>query len=188
MQKIVIIHGMSAHLDECFGLKLKEELLKSGDYQIFEPSFPLHPNITLEGWTEKMDEILPHLDEDTIYVCHSLGTMFILKYLYKRKLSARALICVAGGFPSGEIPKENHYLDPFTPNLDEFSYAINVCPVRYNIFNSADHIWTPRMIADYNSFLAVTPIELDYGGHFGRSSGIKSIPELSPLIKSHTKL
>lgn len=187
MQKIVLIHGMSAPLDDCFGKELKNRLQKAGNYQILEPIFAIHPDITLDKWFAEMDKIKPELTPDTIFVCHSLGTNFILKYLHKNQLLAKALVCVAGGVSQSEnVPENLAYLAPFIPNDTDFDWAVRHAQNRYNIFNADDYIWKLAEILEYNDRLKATAVELPYGSHFGRKSGVKDIPELFEIIKNNS--
>ncbi len=184
MQNIVIIHGMSCGLDECFGLGLKEKLHRVDKYNIIEPKFAIHPNITLEKWIDEMDKFIDKLGKDSIFVCHSLGTLFVIKYMHLRKIKSKCLICVAGGYPDRVVDPNTAYLEPFMPNSEDFEWVKSNCPIRYNIFNSKDHIWTQDMIKEYIRLLDAQPIELPYGGHFGRSSGVKDIPEIFEIIEN----
>ncbi len=183
MKNAIILHGMSADLDACFGIKLKEDLIKLG-YNIYEPKFVLHPNITLEAWEKEMDKFKDAFNKDALLVCHSLGTLFILKYLKKNKLSAKTLITVAGGRMKPENCTDYYlYLAPFMPMDDEFDWASSHCENRYSIFNKDDDIWSIEDIKAYNKSLKSIPVELPYGAHFGRKSGVKEIPEIIDIVK-----
>lgn len=184
MKKVFLLHGMSSRLDECFGLKLKQDLKNLG-YVIYEPRFPLAPDITLANWTAEMDKLKAKISNDTIFVCHSLGTNFVIKYLAKNKLKAKALIAVAGGLltEGSSVQPGFEYLEELVPTLQEMDYAANYIDNRYNIINRNDNIWKPAELSNYTSKLKAKSVELSYGGHFGRSSGVKEIPEIIEIIK-----
>lgn len=184
MKKVFLMHGMSCGLDECFGLKLKEELKKLG-YKIYEPKFPLAPNITIDNWTQEMDKFKQFIGKDDIFVCHSLSTNFILKYFARNNLQCKALIAVAGGLITGfgDVQKGFEYLWPLVPTVDEIEYCAKNIEKKFNVFNKDDHIWKQSEIARYTEVLGAKGIELEYGGHFGRSSGVKEIPELIEIVK-----
>ncbi len=186
MKNAIILHGMSADLDACFGVKLQEDLRALG-FNIYEPKFVLHPNITLGKWEEEMDKFRDVIDEDALLVCHSLGTMFILKYLKKHNLKAKMLVTVAGGTVLKKEDCQITYLTPFLPSENEFKWARENCEIKYSIFNRNDDIWRMQDIEAYNSRLGSTPVELPYGEHFGRKSGVKEIPELIEIVKKEMK-
>lgn len=183
MKNAIILHGMSADLDACFGMKLKEDLKGLG-FSIFEPKFVLHPNITLEKWEEEMDKFKGAFNKDAVLICHSLGTMFILKYLKKNELKVKMLITVAGGTVLKKEDCKIPYLLPFLPSESEFKWARENCEIKYSIFNRNDDIWRMQDIEAYNSRLGSTVVELPYGEHFGRKSGVKEIPEIIEIVKT----
>lgn len=182
---VFILHGMSSRLDECFGLKLKEDLNKI-NYKYYEPIFPLAPNITLANWTEEMDKYKDYISEQSIFVCHSLSTNFIVKYLAKNKLKCKALIAVAGGhlLEGAHAQKGFEYLEELVPTRKEMEYCVDNIEKRYNIFCYQDNIWTNAELDYYCQLLKVNKVELPYGSHFGRSSGVKEIPEIMEIIKN----
>lgn len=46
MKRLVLLHGMSARLDDCFGSSVKEWAREFG-FEIIEPFFPLEKDITI---------------------------------------------------------------------------------------------------------------------------------------------
>jgi len=83
MKNFILIHGMSSHLDESFGIKIKERIKNHG-FEIIEPFFPLKHQISLENWTEELDKFQKYFNDKTCFLCHSLGCVFIIKYLFKK--------------------------------------------------------------------------------------------------------
>lgn len=185
MKNVFLLHGMSSRLDQCFGLKLKEDLKKL-EYNIFEPIFPLAPSLTFESWIQEMDKFKKFIGEDDIFVCHSLSTNFIIKYFAKNNLKCKALIAVAGGLITdiSQVQKGFEYLWPFVPNKEEIKYCTENMKFRFNIFNKDDNIWKLEEIERYTTFVEANGIELEKGGHFGRSSGVKEIPEILSIVKN----
>ena len=183
MEKVILIHGMACYLDECFGKGVKASL-DNAKIPYYEPQFEFHPNISYKKWCESMQDYRQYIDDDTIFVCHSLGTNFIIKYLAEQKLTCKAVIAVAGGVVSSklEMPQKLAYLYEFCPTDKEFKYCQKAVPFRYNIFNKEDHIWTMQQLKRYADKLKAKPVELEYGGHFGRSSGVKDLPIISKII------
>lgn len=184
MKNAFLLHGMSCRLNECFGNKLKKDLL-SLNFSIYEPSFPLAPNITLENWTQEMDKLKAFIDQNTIFICHSLSTNFIIKYLAKNKLKVKAIIAVAGGYltKTSVVQSGYEYLLKLVPTLQEMEYVAKHVEYKYNIFNKNDNIWSYAELENYTSALNAQRVELDYGGHFGRSSQVKELPELIDIVK-----
>ena len=65
-----------------------EEFLGS-DYQVYQLSMPNSNNANYEEWRIQFDKIQDFLDEKTVLIGHSLGGIFLAKYLAERKLPCR---------------------------------------------------------------------------------------------------
>ena len=184
MKKVIFIHGMSSTITAVFGKGVKNSLDKL-QIKNYEPVFELHPNISFQKWTNEMDKYRELFDDDTVFVCHSLGTNFIIRYLADNKIKCKGIISVAGGVvkSKSEVPNELAYLYEFAPNDQEFAFCKQNVPYKYNIFNKDDHVWSLEQMHRYTKKLGAKAIELPYGKHFGRSSGITDLPIVTQIIK-----
>lgn len=184
MKKIILIHGMSAPLDECFGLKVKERLKNNG-FEIIEPIFPVEKDITLDKWFDVMKSFEKDVDEHTYYLCHSLGCWFLLKYLYKTQKKCDTIITVAGGVINHEKTKNiNENTVEFIPTEEEFEYIKNNSKRIFAIYSNNDHIFSQKELELYAKKTMATKIFLENCGHFGRSSNVKDISEIEEIIKN----
>lgn len=57
------------------------EFLDEKEYQIIKPTMPSKDNAYYEAWKIWFEKVIPHLDDDLIIVGHSLGGLFLAKYL-----------------------------------------------------------------------------------------------------------
>ena len=187
MKKAFILHGMSGSVDESFGIKLKEDLTKLG-YQIFQPTFTILKDITLESWFNEMDKYKNEIEDDSIFICHSLGCLFIIKYFVKNNIKNKLIISVAGGLcKHSEVFPGYEFLIPFIPEEDELINFEALNNKLYNIYSDNDHIYKIFQLERYNEKANAIPVFLPNKGHFGRSSGVKEIPEIIDIIKNETK-
>ena len=183
MLHVIALHGMSCHLEECWLESVIENLKKLGitDFQI--PHFPLLKEITLEKWDDILIKYKDIFDENLVIIAHSLSTNFIVRFLYKHKLSAQALIAVGGGYEDKEFG-ELGYLAPFIPSASEFEYVKNSIKNRFHIYSDDDTIWTQNQIEKYNKLLSPIEIKTHGCGHYGRTSKVKDIPQIYEIVKS----
>ncbi len=76
------------------------------DADILTPTMPNSANAQFEEWKIWFEKIIPHFGEDVRLIGHSLGAMFLAKYLHESPLSrpVRQLVLLAGGYnePSQE--------------------------------------------------------------------------------------
>lgn len=142
----ILIHGLGGYGDQGWFIEVKE-FLESKGYVVYSPSFPNtnHPDYT--EWKKFFeDNLLPKVNEDTIFIAHSLGPTFLIKYLSEKNLHLKTVIFVSPAvrknpdlpeidafFENFKLPKvknsiENIYIlysnDPYIPQED-FKYLLS---------------------------------------------------------------
>lgn len=177
----ILMHGMSSHLEQTFGEKVALRAKNAG-FDVYFPHFPLNEDITLDGWFKVAEEYIDLIGKDSVIICHSLSTLFILKFLCKYNLKCHTLISVAGGFEK-EIKDENFaYLREFIPNITEFEYAKRNIKQRYAIYSNGDHIFSREQLLSYIKLLYAQPVFVANCGHFGIKSAVTDIPIITQLF------
>lgn len=184
-KKAFILHGMSGSVDSSFGIKLKENLMGMG-YEIVQPSFTTGKDITLSSWINTMDTIRDLIEENDVFICHSLSCLLIIKYFVLNNITNKLIITIAGGLCKvGEVFKGFEHLIPFIPSgaeIEEFNKLNNKV---YNIYSNNDHIYNLIQLERYTNATCATPIFLPNKGHFGASSGVVDVPEIIEIISKH---
>lgn len=179
MSNLILLHGMSCHLEDCFGPSI-EKYANERKIDFYFPKFCLGDEITLSSWNESFVKYKKLLNEHTVLICHSLSTNFIIKFLYKHKLNIGTLIAVAGGYTRN--PRTNIYLKDFIPLEIEFEYAKANIKNIFHIYSDDDNVWTKQELQDYTKMLNANEIVVHNCGHFGRRSGIKEIPQIFDIL------
>ena len=93
--KVFIIHGTGGSPDGNWFSWLKSELEKLG-CEVFLPKFPTPNGQSLDSWMGVFDNYLDKVDEDTIFVGHSLGPAFLLYILETIDIQIKAAYFVSG--------------------------------------------------------------------------------------------
>lgn len=77
-------------------------------FDVFNPRFPQKDNAKYEEWKIYFEKILEKLDEEIILVGHSLGSIFLAKYLSENKIdkNINGLFLVAAPFDDEGMEKE----------------------------------------------------------------------------------
>lgn len=176
---------MSCRLDECWKPQLIQDL-EDMNIEVSTPALPLKREITLDNWMTGLDAYKDKIDKDTVFVCHSLSSVFIVKYLYKYQLKPKALISVSGGYMPIARPGYE-FLKDFLMYKEEMQYVSHSVAYRYHIHSDNDTIWEPTEIEGYTNHLHMTEIVLSGVGHIGRHSGVKSLPQITDIIRSINK-
>lgn len=124
-QQILVIHGGGTFdtYDEYINfLKTKEvtldKLLKKdwktslqeklgGEYQVVAPQMPNSQNARYLEWQIRFERILPVLDESLILIGHSLGGIFLAKYLSENDISKKVIATFLIAAPYKDEPGES---------------------------------------------------------------------------------
>lgn len=125
MSQILCIHGgnsfssYEAYLNDLINSPIDYERLKPSvrwrdwlaaelpeEYELLTPTFPNGSNAQYSEWVIYFEKLLPFLQDDTTLVGHSLGAMFLIKYLHENTLpiQLRHLVLIAAqyGVADGE--------------------------------------------------------------------------------------
>src|SRR5688572_24072221 len=97
MKRVIIVYGWASHDQDGWFPWLKRELENRG-YQVDIPNMP-HPMVpTIDDWVNALAEAVGQIDEDTVFIGHSIGCQTILRYLLTIDTPIRGAVFVAGFF------------------------------------------------------------------------------------------
>lgn len=122
MTQIMIIHGgnsfssYDAYINDLTTKAIDYDRLKlqktwkpwiaeqMAGYDVLLPTFPNSQNAVYDEWVLYFEKLLPFLHDDVRLIGHSLGAMFLAKYLHDHTLDQKVtqLILVAGHYGSDD--------------------------------------------------------------------------------------
>lgn len=185
MTRVFIFHGAHGNPLRNWFPWLKEELEKIG-CEVFIPQFPTPKGQSLDAWLEAFRPFEQYIDEDTIFVGHSLGANFILNLLEKLDKKVKASFLVAGFASPVHDPADkvntinkSFYNKKFDWNKikgnSRYIYQINSDNDPYVTIEAAEKISKP---------LGITLTVIEGGGHFNEESGYSKFPALLDMIEA----
>ncbi len=177
MGTVFIIHGAYGHPGENWFPWLKQELEKLG-HEVVVPQFPTPENQTLEKWQEVFSNY--KVDQDTIFIGHSLGVPFILSLLEKCKAKASFLVA---GFCT--LP-ENEFKEGMRTFVKDFDYERikSNCKNVY-VFHSDNDPYIPLSKAEeIAEKIGAKLMVIKKAGHFNAKAGYTTFRPLLEEIKS----
>lgn len=144
-KQIVIVHGGDSfgsyqeYIEDLKSTQLDIERLKPSrrwkdsvidafpDADVLLPTMPNSANAQFEEWKIYFEKLLPFLGDNTSLIGHSLGAMFLAKYLHENKLAkpVRQLILLAGGYDDPTTNYGSFKLESAT-GLEDSALAIDL--------------------------------------------------------------
>ena len=146
MKQILIIHGgdsfstYEAYLDNLRSSTIDYARLKPQekwktwlsaqlpDDDVLLPTFPNGWNAVYDEWVIYFEKLIPFLKEDVCLIGHSLGAMFLTKYLHGTPLprKVRQLILVAGQYGTQEYDDLGSFVVESAEGLDRSADEIHL--------------------------------------------------------------
>ena len=190
MKNIVIVHGIGGIEREPYFPHLKQTCQDLG-LKVFMPSLGSYKDqVTYEMWKDYFDKnILPYIDQNTIFVAQSLGTQFAIKYIVEKNLNIGTYISCAGPYNVLDIKKtapERAF--SFAPIFGLFKPTdIEFKTFQHSLFCDDDIFFEQSNLENYSKSINSTPIFIKGKGHFNFDAGVFELTELEDLIKQITK-
>ncbi len=184
MTNVFIIHGAFGHPQENWFPWLKKELEKVG-CKVFVPKFPTPEGQSLENWLNVFKDYEKYVDENTIFVAHSIGPSFVLHLLEKYKTKATFLIAgFLGALGFAEVDKIN---STFFEKPFDWKKIKENCKNIFVIGSDNDPYIPLEKTYELAEKLNVKPIIIHGAGHFNEKAGYTKFPFLLEKIKEFLK-
>lgn len=181
MKNAFIIYGAYGSSEENWFPWLKKEL-EELDYEVFVPDFPTPQGQTLENWREVFDGYKEFINEETIFIGHSLGPLFILDILQKLNIKVKASFFVSGFIKFLNLEEFDKINKTFIENNFDWDKITNNCQ-QFTVFHSDND---PYVSIEYADELAETlgtvPIIIKGAGHFNKNAGYTKFEDLLDKI------
>ncbi len=140
------------------------------------PSFPNSDNAVYDEWKIYFEKLIPFFGDDVRLVGHSLGAMFLSKYLHEKKLSSKVkqLVLIAGQYGASDGGDVGSFEVTSASGLERSAEEIH-------LFHSKDDFVVPySSLSGYQKDLSDATIHtFDDRGHFND----ETFPELLELLK-----
>ncbi len=184
MKTAFIFHGTGGYPEENWFPWMKEKLEAKG-LKVIVPQFPTPPIIPakISEWFDVLKDYDQDINEDTIFIGHSLGGVFALRVLEKLEHPIKAVFLT--GTPIGIQPILNYDRDNSFSGFDFDWEKIKTKSKNFVIFHSDND---PYVGLDNGKELAKNLcVELSFvpnAGHFNRKAGYTKFEELWVKLES----
>jgi len=183
MKTAFIIHGTGWSPEENWFPWMKSRLEENG-YRVIVPKFPTPAGQSLESWKEVFSEYLSEIDENTIFIAHSVGPAFVLNILEQINQKIQACYFVSGflwflGLHEFDILNKSYVDRKF-----DWEKIRQNCGYFYMCHGSNDPYVPLENTQKLADKLWVKIDMIDWGGHLNSETGYNSFEYLLEKIKT----
>ena len=183
MATVFIIHGSYGDPEENWFPWLTKELQDRG-CQVFVPEFPTPKNQSLQTWRSVFSGYEGYVDDETIFIGHSLGPAFILDLLEKVEESVHLTVFVSGFLGLLDNEKFDSINKTFVDREFDWERIKKNCK-KFIVIHADNDLYVPvEKSLELAEKLGVEPIIIPGGGHFNADAGFKEFPALLSLIEN----
>ena len=169
-----LIHGSYGNPYKNFLPYLHKSITKKG-YYVIVPQFPIYSLQTYDNWSDILEQYLNLglLSETSTIITHSLGSIFIVKFLKEHNLKIKKLITVAG-FNNITYEDKHLYNSFYLDNTDKISVAEDaIC-----ICSTNDKYVSLDKALSFAKMLGGKVIKYDNTGHFSSNDGYQEFRDI----------
>ncbi len=189
MSNYFIIHGLSGKPFENWFPWL-EKKLSDRKLQCIVPQFPTPIQQSYTNWEKLLNyyKDLGFVNEETIFIAHSLGPIFVAKYLIRNKIKIKGLISISGfnNFISGMEEFDNINKSFFLENI-KLSTLKDYVELIYCFISDNDPYIPFSKLKEFAEIIGGELYVIHKGGHFNTAAGYNKFEKLYNIIDAIEK-
>jgi predicted alpha/beta hydrolase family esterase len=174
---IYVIHGYTSSNQSEWFPWLKEQVTNR-QVKIDIPNMPDSENPHLETWLSHLRKNVLDIDENTIFIGHSLGCVTALRYILEKNIKIKGAILVSGFINENPMDEQTEGLQEFVDEPLDIARIKNLIPSRIVITATDDDIVPTEATQKLAKELDANLIVLSAGKHFIARDGYTDFPVL----------
>ena len=95
MKNVFIIHSYNGNTANSFAPSIEKQC-KENNIDYYFPLFPIKAEAKYDKWEQILDNYKHILSKDSMIISHSIGCLFVPKYLAQNNITINTFISVAG--------------------------------------------------------------------------------------------
>jgi len=165
MKNYFVIHALGRTENDYWYKFIKQKVEEKG-YQCFVPTMPPIENMSYSSWEKVFNKYRKLINGDSVFIGHSTGAIFIVKYLMKNNLKVNKYISVVG-FNKENENSANQLWDEinksfFVENLEDFKKFANK---RISFYSPTD-IYNFKLLDEFATQIDAEKEIIENAGHF----------------------
>ena len=183
MKNYLVVHGsFGSPFGNWFSWFYK--MVSQNDNQVLVPQFPVGVDYqNYNNWSSLLDNYrdLGLINEGTVFIGHSIGAIFIVRYIIERNINAAKLILTAGF---------NNYVGVGGDydKVNESFFIADISPIRglvkeiICIRSNNDPYVSQEALTNFAQEIATKEVVIENGGHLNSESGYESFEKILKYI------
>ena len=170
MKNYFIIHGSFGSSQENWFPWLENEL-NGREKQVFNLDFPIGiDKQNYNNWEMVLNSVKRFINEESVFICHSIGCVFLVKYCIKNNIKIGKALFVAGVNNQLGLHKDFDSVNKtmFTNNVIEFK---NLCSKRICFYSNNDPYIKLEKLIEFAKEVGGKEILIENAGHFNEKAG-----------------
>lgn len=180
---IYVIHGYTSSNQAEWFPWLKEQF-KNSPVKVDIPNMPDSGDPHLEPWLEHLRNNVLNIDENTIFIGHSLGCVTALRYILEKNIKIKGAILVSGFINENPMVAQTEGLNEFVDRTLDIDRIKSLIPSRIAITAKDDDIVPTEATQKLAKQLDAELIILSSGKHFIARDGYTDFPVLLNEIQN----
>ena len=179
MKNYFIIHGTFGHNQENWFPWLESELKKKG-CTVYNLNYPTPEGQTFENWSKVLNEYKDKITDETVFICHSIGCVFLAKYCIYNKIKIGKAIFVSGC--------NNYYFMPQFDEINKYMYTDRIsefkdyCSDVVCFLSKDDPYITFDELKKFANSVYAKQVVKENAGHFNEKAGFKKFEEILKYV------
>ena len=182
MNNYFIIHGSYGNPYKNWIPYLKSQLSKR-KLNCVVPSFTTPYKQDYESWNTILMSYfkIGYITEDTTFITHSLGGIFLVKFLIDNKIKAKKIITVAG-FNNIQFDNDNSLYDSFYMKDEDLIKICDLCDEIICIYSDNDPYIPMGKAESFADMIKGQKVVINNAGHFNEKYGYKEFKEILEYV------
>ena len=174
---IYVIHGYTSSSQAEWFPWLKEQF-EDSPVKIDIPNMPHSEDPYLEPWLKHLRKNVLDIDENTIFIGHSLGCVTALRYILEKNIKIKGAILVSGFINENPMDEQTEGLQEFVDGSLDIARIKSLISSRIVITATDDDIVPTEATQKLAKALDANLIILSSGKHFIARDGYTDFPVL----------
>lgn len=182
---VFIFHGtMSSPEGNWFPWLEKE--LKGLGIEVFVPKFPTPEGQNLDNWLKTFEPYQKYVNQDSVFVGHSMGPGFIFRLLEARQSSIKAGVLVAPFYKELDLPEPfSKLIKTFIDRPFDWEKIKQNCPI-FTVFCGTGDPYVPLEQPKFIAEKLETELKIIKDGkHLNSEAGYIKFPEVLEELKKY---